>query len=222
MIVRNLIQKMHRRYAGDSKYPTEGGSEWLMYLEIANDLKNDWATDPEIDSASNWEERTFGTVSSVTDLSHGLDDDVAKLSDFVYIDCVDGRTVCFTVIKLANRHNRTDCAFQSGAGPISVNFTNIPLAAVGGTIRAGVYVVPDDMKNGSDSVPVDRPEWVVVAGAAQLAFNDPSKEDKYPDLQGEANDEYQKMASAAASLPENQPESVPIVGFDDPASDGDC
>lgn len=214
-----LVQKMHRKYAGDTKYPSFGGDDWIMYVDIANDLVLTAATDPDHKWSWAFQERTFGTTESGT-LAYDLDADVNELSDEVYIDTVDGRTVTFKVIKEKDRHHTHQKAFLSGANPRILNFTDIPAAAIGGTVRAGIYYVPKTMKGQNDIVPVDRPMWVVLAGAAELAFNDPSKEDKFPDLLGLANDEYQKMGDAADSLPQNQLNAVPMVGFEEIG--GDC
>lgn len=215
MKVLKLVQGMHRKYAGDTKYPTPGTDNWTMYLAIINTLKDTWATDPDLNSDSCFEEREVDTVTA-TDLVYALDDDVCKLSDKVYVDTLSGRTIPFTVIKARDRHNynNTEAVFLSGDNPRELNFTYMPTDAIGGTIRAGIYFVPPDVSDGNNEVPVDRPMWVMYSGAAELAFNDPSKEDKFADLNGLANDEWQKMIDAAATLPAGNLDQIPTVGHE--------
>lgn len=218
MIVSQLIQRMHRRYAGDTKYPTVGTSDYQMYLDIANDLKDQWATDPGHKWNSCFEERTYGAASSA--LAYDLDDDVNDLSDFVYIDLTNGNTRRFRVIKEKDRNSKRRAVYLSGSDPKQINFTDMPDDCIGGTIRAGIYFIPEDMANANDTVPIDHPNWVALAGAAELAFNDPSKEDKFGNLLGLANDEYQKMADAADTLPQDQIDSIPTEGFINPGGEG--
>lgn len=221
MTAQQTMNRMHRRYAGDTKYPSWGSDTAGMYLDIINDLKNDWATDEDHQWSSVWEERTFGETNS-TDLAYDCDDDVNSLSDKVYIDTIDGRTVEFGVIKEKDRHkpNISHKCFLSSNNPKKINFTDMPTECIGGTIRAGIYFIPPDVTKANDIVPVDNPLWVVLAGAAELSFNDPSKQENFPDLNGLANAQYQKMIDAADTLPPDQVDSTPTVGFDDPA--GGC
>jgi hypothetical protein len=212
MTLGDVIKRMHRKYAGDTKYPATGSDKWLEYRDIANDKKDEWATDPDTDWDSTWEERELGIATSAT--TYDLDEDINNLSDYVYID-KDDTTFKFYVIKSKDRANMTNCAYLSGNDPKVLNFTDMPTDAIGGTIRAGVYAVPEDMESTDDTCPVDRPLWVAYAGAAELAFNDPAKEDQFADLNGMANDEYEKMIDAANSLPAHQPLTVPQQGYGD-------
>ncbi len=217
--LQQVVNKMHRWYAGDAKYPTPGSADWNMYVEIVNDLKDTMAqSGPSLKLRSCWEERTFGTASAAN-TQYELDDDVTGLSDFVYLDQTDGNKLEYGVIKAEQRgtigrHQRE--VWSSGTIPLQLNFSYIPSSAANATIRAGVFFVPEDVSSADEVVPVDNPAYIIFAGAAELAFNDPSKEDKFPDLNGMANDEWQKMVDAAVTLPDGQANTVPIAGFYNP------
>lgn len=207
----DAIKKMHRKYAGDTKYPATTTDKYTSYVDIINELKDQWATDPENQWESCWEERELGTTT--TALTYDLAEDISDLSDFVYIDTTDGETATFKVLKKTNRTGATNCVYLHGSDPKQMTFTNMPEECVGGTIRAGIYAIPDNITRPNQLVPVDRPMWVVLAGAAELAFNDTSREDKYPDLNEMANDEYSKMITANENTPEHQTQSVPQGGY---------
>jgi hypothetical protein len=84
MTLQDVIKRMHRKYQGDTKYPTWGSDTNQMYVDIVNDLKDQHATDVDHQWPWYWEERTFGIVITNT-LAYDLDDDINELSDYVYI-----------------------------------------------------------------------------------------------------------------------------------------
>jgi hypothetical protein len=225
MLVRQLIPKIHRKYAGNVKYPAENSDAWNKYLGIANDFKDEYAEDPEHDWDSCFEEREVGTVT--TGRVYALDADVTNISDSLFITTTDGREIEFTVIKAKKRNEFTGPygVYRSGRNPTQITFTgtgDMPANLVGGTIHGGFYVIPKDMKSAGDFVPVDNPNWLIVRTVAELARNDRAKEEQYPDLIGEANELYRKMALANDALPDGQPDEVPVDGYGTVDSPEDC
>ena len=215
MKVLTLIQRMHREYAGDAKYPTPGSDNWKEYLDIANGLIEDLATDIEHPVPDYWDEIIAGTVAMSTTLEYDLDDNVAFLSDFVYIDQTDGNTLEFRVVPVKDRalYRNQRTAYVFGADPQQLKFSYLPSSAVGGTIRLGVYIKPDPMTSPNATVPCPRPTYVALAGAAKLSFNDPAKEENFGDLNGQANDQYLKIIDGGLALPGDQPRTVPQAGY---------
>lgn len=71
---------------------------------------------------------------------------------------------------------------------------------VGGTLKVAGYYVPDDMVLSTDLVTVDDPNWLVYATAAELARNDPARDDQYASLNGMANERYRMMIAANRDL----------------------
>lgn len=218
----DVVKGMHDWYAGDTKYPTAGSDDWNRYVLIINKLLEELAkAGPALRLRAFWEEREFGSASASTSVGeYDLDDDVAGLSDWVFLDQTDGNTLTYRVIDGKDRgkggtHQKR--AWISGTIPLQLNLSYVPTSADGATIRAGVYFIPDDLSAATDPVPIDNTAWIELKGAARLAFTDPSKEDKFPDLIGMANDEWQKLADANTTLPDNQPNAAPIAGYSDPS-----
>lgn len=63
----------------------------------------------------------------------------------------------------------------------------------GGTIFAPVYTFPTPLSGDTDVVPVDIPNWLVYATAAEYVRNDVTKVSSYPTLVAQANDLMEKM-----------------------------
>jgi hypothetical protein len=86
--------------------------------------------------------------------------------------------------------------------------------AVGGTLYLPGYFRPADMDltQGTTVVVVDDPDWLVMATAAQVAFNDITYDDKFADLNGQANVLYAQMAHRNKSIiaAERQPTPVNV------------
>ncbi|HSX00032.1 MAG TPA: hypothetical protein VLH38_03280 [Patescibacteria group bacterium] len=220
MLVKKLMERIHRKYAGDTKYPQPGSGTYDLYLGHANDFKHDWATDPDNRWKSLLEptERSLGTATGSK--NYALDDSIIDVSDWVYIDTLSGQRRRYSVVKAKDRSLSARSVYLTGQDPKSLNFTDdMPDEVIGGTIRALCFIEPDDMKSPGGTVPVDRPGWVALSVAGELARNDPAKDDQFPDINGQANDEWDKMVSANNSLPANQVDDVPIDGF---YQGGDC
>lgn len=212
MTVEKLIKSMHRKYAGDSRYPAAGTADYIRYLDTANELKDTCATDEN--NKWDWafeDDIEIGEASSA--LTYNLPANVHDLSDYVYVVVSSGKRVPFKIIKKKDRGDKLYCVYISSKNPKKITFTNMPTNCIGHSIVAGAYVIPPDMVNPSDLVPIGRPEWLAFAGAAMLAFNDPSKEDKFPDLNGMANAQYQEMEMANNLLPDHQEDSIPTEGY---------
>lgn len=69
-------------------------------------------------------------------------------------------------------------------------------AEYGGTIEVPAYLFPDHLVNADDEVPVDNPNWLVVATAAEFVRSDITLAQNYPLLLAEANDLMSAMKKA--------------------------
>lgn len=118
-------------------------------------------------------------------------------SDKIIVDATNDLE--YTLIK-PNQRSGGD-VYISGINPKKVSFYNdIDTEAIGGSLQTPGYFIPNDMVNGTDLVEVDDPNWLVYATAAELARNDPAKDDQYANLQAIANDLYSKMVYANMSI----------------------
>jgi hypothetical protein len=194
-----FIKAVHREYQGDTDYPVPNGSDgqYELYLGTANDQLEIFGTDPDNKWRSRWEERTFGTVT--TERTYGLGNEVWSLSDYVYIDKLNGGTARFEIVDPQQREDVDNAVYISGENPQVMTFTGSGSMAddlVGGTIRAGCFIKPKPLTIPAQYVPVLRPMWLVYVTAATLSRNDNAKEHQYANLVGLANDEWGKMVSA--------------------------
>ena len=109
--------------------------------------------------------------------------------------------------------------YISGRNPRLVTFYNdieSTSQLVGGTLKIAGYYLPDELVNQTDLVSVDDANWLVYATAAELARNDPAKDDQFGNLVGMANDLYRKMIAANRNLGFLQgstiPTNMPLLG----------
>lgn len=90
-----------------------------------------------------------------------------------------------------------------------------------GTLKVAGYYIPNDLVSATDEVPVDNPDWLVYAVAAELARNDAAKDDQFSNLMGMANELYIGMIQANMAMGYLQnnaiPNNMPRLGqnFDD-------
>lgn len=221
MTVTELVAEVTDAWMGDSDSPTDGSDEWNYILRIANRKLRQWARDKNRSWSSLYEERTFGTVSSGTQ-TYDLDEDVHKLSDFVYVDINDTQYAEYKVVRPNQRGEHFNSVFLTGPeGAKVLHFYDSIVATstvVGGTIRAGVYILPEPLASANDDVLIDSPDWLVLATAAEAARNDPAKDDQYSNLITAANDEYETMVLNNLHNPHAQPGGVrvdlPTIGND--------
>lgn len=207
----DLVKRIHRRVNGNIKYPAWGSDKCTLYIETANDVITALCTDPENKWDWCWEEREFGAIAEAQ-LTYDLDDDVFDLSDKVYVT-TETQTFVFNVIKPADRKKFTNSVYISSDSPKQITFTNMPPEAVGGTITAGVYVIPPLITSPNQNVPVQRPLYVAFETAAQLVLTIPAKQDMYDDLHDLAVDEYDKMAMVNDNVPAGNSDTVPYGDF---------
>lgn len=202
-------QQVQIAYKGNSNWPAFGTTKFLERVAIANRLYMDWVMDADILWNSLFATRTYGPINS--SLSYDLDDDVFFLSDGVSILRTDGNTDNFRVVhpnaRNDNNGNRgivgsdygmplvylTGSAAGTGSN-LTLNFSQAFTAEqLGATIQVGVYTIPSTFSQATDNIVIDNPYWLVWATAAELARNDPSKQDQVPNLVGMANQAYSKM-----------------------------
>lgn len=212
-----LIQKAWVRYKGNTNWPNPGTPKYIQMTVLANDiLLHEYVLDEKIQWDSLFTERTYGPIEANTQ-AYALDDDVFYLSDFVYILRTDGNTDRFQVVHPEQRNrgfqgvgmvgsdNGDPITYltgssQGGESNLTLNFEDNFVVGgnmngdIGGTIEVGCYAIPTPIANPGDTIPVNNPGWLMLRVAAEMARNDPAKQDQFPIIQGEANDIYSKMA----------------------------
>lgn len=199
MLVSSLISKISYALRGlDDVSPSEGSEEANYWLAVANQKKDEWATDPKHDWDSLFEERALVALVANGDNTYNLPTDFIRATDSVFV--TNGTRVSeFTITTPSMRDRDSSSVYISGKNPEVLNF-NGQIATTsqynGGTITVPGFYLPADMTAFSDTVPVDNPYWLVFAVASEIAFNDTSYEDKAPDILAKANEYYMAMTAA--------------------------
>ena len=80
----------------------------------------------------------------------------------------------------------------------SANITSVN-PYLNGILKVAGYYIPNDLVSATDEVPVDNPDWLVYAVAAELARNDAAKDDQFSNLMGMANELYIEIAKKIAN-----------------------
>lgn len=204
MTVGEAIAKINYALRGlDDDAPVSGSDEYTQWLSVLNSKKDEYAYDVKQRWASLYDIQSAGTVASGTQ-TYDLPDEFIAPSDEVYVTGTDGRLYYFTLLKPQQRsHDGYNEVYVSGVNPKTLTFVQTISSTtnfVGGTVNVPGYYKPDDLTADSDDIPVDDPNWLVVATAADIAFNDVVYETKAADLTEKANDLYRKMAKANRAL----------------------
>lgn len=184
MLVSELVSKIHIAYKGKlTNAPGVSDPKWAVYLSRANDNQDRWAEDPAIKNPD-----LFGGDINITLNVNGFADlpaDAACVTDPVMYD---GKPI--NLISFTERHTATQGAYVVGKKGVRkiyvVNPDKYPLNA----FTVGVQTYPSPMVNATDIVACSSTRWLALQTAAQLAEQDPAKEDLAPSLYNQAASEY--------------------------------
>jgi hypothetical protein len=211
MLVSTLIERISYALRGtDDEVPTVGGDETAYWLSIINRKKDEWATDPFEAWGSLFEVRTLADPVEVGTQSYDLDADFIRPSDDVYVT-VAGQRIDFNLVEPQLRDSVSNAVYLAGKKLYFVDTILTDSQIVGGAITVPGFFLPDDMDSYTDVVPVDDPNWLALATAAEIAFNDVSYEDKGPDLFAKANSLYVAMKTANKKGTITAPRKVPTM-----------
>lgn len=213
MLVSALFARINYALRGiDDETPTEGSDEANYWLDVANRKKDEFATDPLENWTSLFEIRDLADPVVALTQTYDLADDFLRPSDDVYVTTTDDERIDFNLLKPQLRDFVSNPVFISGYNPQKLTFVDDITASselVGGTITVGGYFKPADMTAFSSVVPVDDPNWLALAVASEIAFNDVTYEDKAPDLNAKANALYTAMKASNRRGTITHPRSIP-------------
>lgn len=211
-----LIQKAWVHYKGNTNWPAPGTPKYLRCVMLFDSILKWYAKDSKIRWDSLFEIRTTGPITA-SNQAYDIDSDIFYLSDWVYINRTDGNTDRFKVVHPEARNDSFSAigsigsdfgdpvvyltgASQDEGSNLTINFetpwANMSAADIGGTVEFGCYILPSPVTNPGDVIPVNDPEWAVQRLAAELARNDPAKQDQFPVIDGRANKLYDSMVLA--------------------------
>lgn len=197
MQVSDFIQEVNDALRGvDDDAPSSGTDEFNYWLRIANRLRRNLYRDASKQWAATFEVLELGAVSATTEATFDLDDEVISPASTCYVLTSEGHRHDFEIIKPQEVNYSKQQVYIAGRDPQTLYFTKEITSddqIVGGTLYLPGYVMPEDFTNENETIIIDDPDWLITATAAKIAFNDLTYEDKYPDLNSEANSLYNQM-----------------------------
>lgn len=153
---------------------------------------------------------TRNTIVKTSTQSYNLNTRFIRPSDDVYVT-VAGQRVDFNLVEPQLRDSVSNAVYLAGKTLTFVDTISTDNQIVGGAITVPGFFLPPDMTSFTDVVPVDDPNWLALATAAEVAFNDVSYEDKSPDLFAKANSLYVAMKTANKKGTITAPRKVPTM-----------
>jgi hypothetical protein len=131
-----------------------------------------------------------------------------KLADSVEFDTSDSHLE-LRVVRPIQRKSFRNAVYVAGNDPQSIYFTSaVPDVYLGATMTIPCNLKPAKLTRASQKILIDNIDWLILATAAELARNDPAKDDQFGTLNGLANIEYRKMQTSAIIIVHNQPNAV--------------
>lgn len=159
---------------------------------------------------------THASIIASGDQSYSVHRDFLYPSDKVVITDTNSKTHDYTVIKPQERSSLTREVYLHGLNPYTLTFTSTIGSAediVGGTLSIPGFYLPADVSAATDLIPVDDPNWAVMATAAEYAFNDVVYEEKAPDLNDKANALFSAMLAKNRAGTFGNPRRMPYRGY---------
>lgn len=200
MEVSELFAHINSAYRGsDDDAPISGSDDYSLWINTTNRLQRYAATDGKQTRASSWIQESVGTLSAGTN-SFDLDDQFLIPDSYILVTPIGATSPSqYIIVKPGENQNflNQQATYISGFDPQTLTFidsidsTNTSLIGADVTIQG--YTIPDDVADDTNTLTVDDPYWLVMAVAAELAFNDLQYVQKAPDLQAKANDLYENM-----------------------------
>jgi len=213
MLVSALFTRINNVLRGiDDETPSEGSADANYWLDVINRKKDEFALDPLENWSSCFELRDLVAPVAASTQVYNLATDFIRPSDDVYVTTTDDQRIDFNLLKPQLRDFVANPVFISGINPQTLTFVDDITATsqlVGGTITVGGYFKPADYTLFSETVEIPDPNWLAMAVAAEIAFNDVSYEDKSADLNAKANALYMAMKAANRRSTITHPRTIP-------------
>lgn len=201
------------RGKGASRVPAWGTEKANTAISIANRKQQEWARDSFHRWNSLFSIKTVGTINTSND-TYPLPTGFMGNSDFAKVIKTDNSIVEYPVVLPQQRDQFDQALYVLGTNIVFAQ--SIDAGLTGGTLKLAAYYIPDDIVNDTDTVAVDDPNWLVYIVAAELARNDPARDDQVGNLVAQANDLYQKMivnnALSGYLQPNRIETNVPTIG----------
>lgn len=200
MLVSTFIERINYALRGtDDEAPAESSADADYWISLANRKKDEWALDASESWSSLYAKTNLVTLVTSGVQTYNLASTFIRPADRVYVTTTDDSVIDFNLVEPQLADTVSNAVYISGTNPQKLTFVDTIDAdhqanLLGGTITVPGYFLPADMDGDfTDTVPVDDPNWLVMAVASEVAFNDVSYEDKAADLNAKANSLYMAM-----------------------------
>lgn len=202
-----FIGKVQIAYKGKGahKAPAFGTVKCDLYLSIANSKLRSWADDPEY---------IWNTLFSIEELVYdgspvAVPTGFIKFADAVEITSGNDKLI-LSPVPVEHRNDYKNAVYLSGHSPKTISFTSVvPDKFLNQRLSIPCCIYPPKLVTADDLDVIDNYEWLINITAAELARNDPAKDDQFSNLIGLSNIEYKKMQDAARAITHTQPNAVP-------------
>lgn len=203
MTLQNFITEVNYNLKGtDDTAPVLGDEDWVYWVVIANKKKAEMYRDVKQSWSSSFvKAQSLGVVAAgdVNALSFNLPTTFLAAADHAYVKHTDGTYNDIPVVKASERDFSTKQLYVAGQNPMKLYWSQSIVTGdpdIGGTLYLPGFYEPADIDATlvGAFIPVDDPHWLAMAVAANVAENDIEYQDKFDDLQGQANVLYRNMA----------------------------
>lgn len=199
MIVSDFVARTYLKATGKVSSLTSTDNDWIKILALGNSFKDDWAREPGVNWATRYSPAVSAGTVTATDtfnIPASLYTISSQEGDSIRIIHSDGTTYTDYDLVAPERlkHYSTGNYVAQVGSTLKFNAafkTTSP--QFGGTIYVPGYTIPADMVNGSDTVPVDDPNWLCTIVAAEYVRTDITRQAQYPNLIAQANELMKKM-----------------------------
>lgn len=217
MTLTNAITKLNYILRGtDDDAPTSGTDEYTYWLDTLNRKKNELYNNTTQTWRTAYSVESLGSVTASAAPSYDLPDTFLSPASNPYIITTDSKRVDLVLSTPQAQTPNIRTFYIAGINPQTLNCSNEIEATediVSGTIYLPGYYLPADLTTGTDVLPVADPDWLVMATASEIAFNDIVYEDKSADINAKANSLYQAMVANNRRAVFNQPTTITYNGY---------
>lgn len=209
----DLVNNAYLRLNGKLPTFTAGSSKYDSMLAIGNMQIGVW------ENAYDWSSLrdsalSFGTVTATDTFALPVTVNYISKSigDTVKITRLDGTIDEYETVSIdvLHRYSGNYCA-QKGRSLVFADAFTSTSPQFGGTIKAPVYLYASRLTDGSSTVPVDDPNWLFVASAAQSASASIVKANMYGDLLQEARGLMENMIQSDSTAQVSSTYSEPFI-----------
>jgi hypothetical protein len=212
MLVSAAIGRAFLHAQGKATAPASGTPKYNALLAIADSMQKLWASEPDTEWDSLYSRENLTAVITVSD-SIALDDTIQYLSKR------EGESILlndtpYTLVKPSQLYRKRESNVCAQIGR-SLKFPTAFAAdspLIGATVEVPAILYTTDITDGTNTIEVDDPMWLVYMMAAEFARNNIIKAQQYDNLLAYAEQSMTKMKQNNGGQLEEIPRGVFVAG----------